>query len=279
MNGHSHEEADETGAAAHGPQGLSLDADGFVLAEVGGPSTVGEQGALSFRIVDAAGEAVTEFTTSHDRELHLIVVRSDGADFRHVHPELDVGTGTWTIPWAWQSAGTFRVYADFTPAGAGARGLTLTRTIDVAGAFSPVAAEPRRVAEVDGFTVTLDGALTAGAPGELTATVESEGRPVQTLEPYLGAFGHLVALRQGDLAFLHVHPEGDEPEQGDTGGPQIRFIATAPTAGRYLLYLDFQVDGQVHTASFVVDAAHGDAAHNGGTHGDETGDGSHGDGH
>jgi len=33
------------------------------------------------------------------------------------------------------------------------------------------------------------------------------------------------------------------------------FEATAPTAGRYLLYLDFQVDGRVHTAPFVIAAA------------------------
>ncbi|RDH09970.1 heavy-metal-associated domain-containing protein, partial [Tsukamurella pulmonis] len=49
-------------------------------------------------------------------------------------------------------------------------------------------------------------------------------------------------------------PEGAEPKPGDTGGPAIAFQAQAPTAGRYLLYLDFQVDGVVRTASFVVDA-------------------------
>ena len=45
------------------------------------------------------------------------------------------------------------------------------------------------------------------------------------LQPYLGADGHLVALREGDLAFLHVHPEeGAEPGQ-------IRFAAEFPSAG------------------------------------------------
>ena len=31
------------------------------------------------------------------------------------------------------------------------------------------------------------------------------------------------------------------------------FEAAAPTPGRYLLFLDFQVDGQVHTAPLVID--------------------------
>src|SRR5699024_680787 len=77
------------------------------------------------------------------------------------------------------------------------------------------------------------------------------GEPVTELEPYLGAFGHLVALRQGDLAYLHVHPHGEAPQAGETSGPQVPFEATAPTPGRYLLFFDCQVDGQVYTAPLV----------------------------
>lgn len=249
--GHAGAEA----STGHGPQGLALDAGGLMLSGVEAPRGVDEAGALSFRILDAAGEPVTEFTTSHEKDLHLIVVRTDGADFRHVHPMLDAGTGTWSIPWTWTTAGTYRVYADFTPGGEGAQGVTLTRTVDVAGAFAPIDPAPRNTAEVDGFTVTLDGGLTAGAASEVTVTVERDGRPVETLEPYLGAFGHLVALREGDLAYLHVHAEGPDPVPGETSGPTIAFAAHAPTAGRYLLYLDFQVDGVVRTATFVLDAA------------------------
>jgi hypothetical protein len=55
--------------------------------------------------------------------------------------------------------------------------------------------------------------------------------------------GHLVALREGDLGFLHVHP---------TSG--LTFETEAPTPGRYLLYLDFKVDGKVRSADFVLEA-------------------------
>src|SRR5690625_2809848 len=67
----------------------------------------------------------------------------------------------------------------------------------------------------------------------------------------------LVALRAGDMGYLHVHAEGEDPGAGETSGPSIPFVAEAPTAGRYFLYLDFQIDGQVHTAQFVVEAEHG----------------------
>ncbi|MDN3445684.1 heavy-metal-associated domain-containing protein [Microbacterium sp. APC 3901] len=247
---------DAAGAAADDLTGLSLGLDGFAMSAVSAPASPGEPGELAFRIEDVAGTPVTDYTTAHEKELHLIVVRSDGSQFRHVHPALDEATGTWSLPWEWTEAGTYRVFADFTPAGADAASLTLTRTVQVAGAFAPVAPEPTRVAQVGGYTVSVDGDLEAGAVGDLTFTVTRDGRPVTSLEPYLGAFGHLVALRDGDLAYLHVHAAGDEPAAEETSGPEIAFAAEAPTAGRYLLYLDFQVDGTVHTAEFVLDAAH-----------------------
>nr|WP_201471053.1 heavy-metal-associated domain-containing protein [Microbacterium hydrocarbonoxydans] len=246
--------AESTDGAVTALKGLSLSSDGYVLSPVAAPSEVGETGELSFRITDAAGAAVTEYETAHDKELHLIVVRSDGSRFRHVHPTMDEATGTWSLPWEWTEAGTYRVFADFTSAGAHAASLTLSRTVQVAGDQAPVVPEPSRVAQVDGFTVSLEGDLEAGSASDLVLTVARDGQPVTTLEPYLGAFGHLVALRDGDLAYLHVHADGEEPDAGETSGPRIAFAAEAPTAGRYLLYLDFQVDGRVHTAEFVLDA-------------------------
>lgn len=256
LNEHVPENMESTSAAMNTVNGLALGADGFVLSPIGAPAVPGQPGKMSFQIQDAAGTAVTRYTTAHEKDLHLIVARSDGSEFRHVHPTLDQTTGTWSTPWEWTHAGNYRVFADFTPAGAEA--LTLTRTVEVAGDVAPVAQEPSRVDQVDGFSVSVDGELVAGTPSGLTISVARDGEPVTTVEPYLGAFGHLVALREGDLAYVHAHAESQEPRAGDTAGPNIGFTAQAPTAGRYLLYLDFQVDGQVHTAQFVLDAAHGD---------------------
>jgi hypothetical protein len=236
--------------------GLSLEQGGYELGVVSAPETVGSAGELSFTVTTADGEPVTDFTEEHTKRLHLIVVRSDGSQFRHVHPEMDAD-GRWSLPWTWDAAGSYRVYADFVPAGGGS--ITLTRSVEVAGDFQPVTTTAQvRTSSVDGFDVTLHGELTAGTASPLTVEVTRNGQPVTTLEPYLGAFGHLVALRAGDLAYLHVHPEGDAPAAGQLSGPTVTFVAEAPTAGRYLLYLDFQVDGQVHTATFALDVVPGD---------------------
>jgi hypothetical protein len=265
-------------------QGLSLSAGGYILSPVHAPKAVGESGDLTFQILDENGEPLRDFERSHDKDLHLIAVRNDGAHFRHVHPVLDKELGTWSIPWAWEAAGTYRVYADFAPAVPGGPGkLTLSRAVDVAGELLPTTVTETRTAPVDGFDLSIEGDLVAGATRELTVLVRRDGERVTGLEPYLGAFGHLVALREGDLAYLHVHADGDEPQSGETAGPEIRFAAGAPTASRYFLYLDFQVKGEVHTAQFVLDAGHGGgmqheaSSNHSGSHGDSHGGGgSHG---
>lgn len=248
-----------TAAATTPVHGLALEQDGLLLSPVSAPGEVGEAGTLSFSITAADGVAVTDFETAHDKKLHLIVVRADGSQFRHVHPTMSAD-GVWSIPWTWDEAGTYRVFTDFVP-GATGENLTLSRTVDVAGPLSPEPATKVAASDtVDGYTATLTGDLSANGSSMLTATVTKDGEPVTTLEPYLGAYGHLVALRDGDLAYLHVHPEGDEPAPGSTSGPDVEFMTEAPTPGRYLLYLDFKVDGEVRTAEFVLDAGEAPAA-------------------
>lgn len=253
-----HEEGEAMSGDAHAGHdadtaslGLGIAQDGFELTDVTAPTEVGTDGELSLTVTGPEGQPVTDFELEHEKELHLIVVRADGQHFEHVHPQMNED-GTWSIPWQWEEAGSYRVFADFVPAETG-EGITLSTTVQVPGDYEAVAAEPTAETTVDGFDVAVEGDLVAGSGSGLTMTVTRDGQPVTELEPYLGAFGHLVALRDGDLAYLHVHPHGDTPEAGDTSGPEIVFEATAPTEGRYLLFLDFQVDGQVHTAPLVID--------------------------
>lgn len=193
---------------------------------------------LAFRVLDAGGEPVTEFEERHERELHLIAVGTGNLlDYAHLHPEM-AADGTWSVDFPQQSGGTWRLYADTQPAGAEEQ--VLTADLDLPGASPEATAlpEPSPTTEVDGFTVEL-----AEVDGMLMFTVERDGRPAE-LQPYLGAAGHLVAIEADDLDYLHTHPmEGlDQP---------VGFHLEFPEPGDYVLHLDFQVDGEVHTASFV----------------------------
>jgi hypothetical protein len=223
--------------------GLQTSEAGYTLSLTQPMTQSGNDVPVAFTITGPDSRPVTAYDVAHEKELHLIAVRRDQTGFQHVHPRL-AEDGTWHTALD-LTAGSWRLVADFDPADG--EPLTLGTDLAVAGDFEPEAAQPvSRVAEVDGYTVTLAGELVPGEDSDLTLTVTRDGRPVTDLEPYLGAFGHLVALRDGDLAYLHVHPHAGGP------GPEVRFTAAVPSAGRYHLYLDFQHDGVVRTAAFPV---------------------------
>ncbi|WP_280438853.1 hypothetical protein [Nocardia cyriacigeorgica] len=234
------------------PGGLVATEAGYTLALDNATTTTSADAKLRFRILDETGAPVTRYVRSHDKDLHLIVVRRDMAAFQHVHPELDAN-GTWSVPLNLSRAGDYRVYADFTPEGGQA--LTLGADLRVAGQYDvqPLPA-PATSTTVGDYTVTLDGAITPGQASKVTLSVSRGGQPVTDLQPYLGAYGHLVALRASDLAYLHVHPEGEPGDGVTAAGPGVTFYVTAPTAGDYRLFLDFQHEGVVRTAEFTATA-------------------------
>jgi hypothetical protein len=234
----------------HVPKGLQTSQDGYTLVLDRSELPAGTASDLSFRVLGPDGRSLTAYETSHDEDLHLIAVRRDLTGFQHVHPERDAD-GTWRTPLA-LTPGEWRVFADFVPAGG--EGLTLGTDLSVAGTYSPAPLpSPSRTAQVDDYTVTLTGDLAAGRETELTLSVAKDGAPVTDLQPYLAAYGHLVVLRDGDLAYLHVHPTG-EPGDGRTpSGPEVRFATSAPSAGTYRLFLDFRHGSVVRTAEFTVE--------------------------
>ncbi|MEV4518095.1 hypothetical protein AB0K00_55200 [Dactylosporangium sp. NPDC049525] len=201
-------------------------------------------GGLSFRITGPDGRAVTAFETLHEKPLHLIVVRRDLSGFQHLHPVMDA-TGLWRVPVALPDGGPWRAYADFTATGGPATVLAADLTVPGEHHSEPLPA-PATTTVVDGYTVRLD------QHDGVTFQVELDGRPVTDLQPYLGAAGHLVAIAQQDLTYLHVHPSG----------PGLAFAVEGGGPGVHRLYLQFQHRDVVHTAEFTVTGIGGGHAHN-----------------
>jgi hypothetical protein len=83
------------------------------------------------------------------------------------------------------------------------------------------------------------------AESTLDFVIAHDGQILTDVPTYLGARGHLVALRDGDLAYLHVHADEE----------RLSFEAEFPTPGPYRLLLQFRHDGEVRTAAFTVDVA------------------------
>ncbi len=174
-----------------------------------------------------------DFDVEHEKRMHLIVARRDLTGFQHLHPVQAAGRHVDDVAAAPRRRLLPRVRRLHAPRrGVHAGRRRARRRRRRPGAASRAARRPRaRTATTSGSTAS---------DGELAFTITKDGAPVTT-EPYLGAGGHLVALREGDLAFLHVHPEDDG----------VRFGVTFPTAGRYRLFLQFKHAGQVRTVAFT----------------------------
>ncbi|MEH1167227.1 hypothetical protein V6V47_17765 [Micromonospora sp. CPCC 205539] len=229
------------------PGGLSISSAGYTLAPLTTESPAGRPGELRFQVRDAQRRPVTRFAVVHDKPMHLIVVRRDLTGYQHLHPTM-AADGTWSVPLTLAQPGVWRAYADFTTVAddGGQRALTLGTDLVAPGGYEPrPLPAPVTSATVAGFTVGYQGSPQAGATVPLSFRIDG-GSGAAPLERYLGSYGHLVALREGDLGYLHVHPEAELVDG------QVKFWLTTPGPGRYRLYLDFQVADKVHTAEFTL---------------------------
>jgi hypothetical protein len=222
--------------------GLASADEGLRLVPVTDVQRLGATERYRFQVLGENG-VVTEFDVEHTKRMHMIVVRRDFAGFRHLHPAM-AGDGTWSVPLTVDRPGTYRVFADFVVDG---DKHTLGTDLFVGGAADPQPLPaPSPMADAgDGYTVELHGRPAAGGESELTFVVRRHGVVVRDLTEYLGARGHLVALRDGDLAYLHVHADEE----------RLAFEAELPTAGAYRLFLQFRHRGDVRTAAFTIDAS------------------------
>ena len=199
----SHSASDHAnGAATSELSGLSVAADGFQLVPDAVTLADGVPSTFAFRIEASDGSSVTDFDVLHERRLHLIVLSRNLVDYLHLHPTMD-SNGLWQVAVPPLNPGSYRVYADFQPTG-GER-ITLGTDLQVSGPVPTVALPAMStMAETDGYQVAMSGVPMVGS-STINFDVSRDGQSL-TPDPYLGAAGHLVVIRAGDLGYLHVHP-------------------------------------------------------------------------
>ncbi|MEU4677735.1 copper resistance protein CopC [Micromonospora sp. NPDC023737] len=228
--------------------GTTVSAGGYTLRPVERSQPAGVTVDYRFRIIGTDRRAATGFAVVHEKTLHLIVVGRDLAGYQHLHPTM-ASDGTWSVPLKLSRPGGYRIYADFSVTTPGGSQLPLVLGVDhlVPGAHSPTALPPPHPAATAGpYTVSMDGAPAVGMMSPTSFRIDRSGTPAQ-VERYLGAYGHLVVVREGDLGYVHVHPEAELVDGA------VKFWLTPPSPGRYRAFFDFQVDGAVHTAEYTID--------------------------
>ncbi len=231
--------------ALPGADGLRSELAGVTLRPMARTFAAGETATWRFTLADCDGNALRDFEPENTKLLHLIVARTDLTAYQHLHPRLH-RDGTWSVAIAMPRAGAYRAIADFVIDG---RKYVVGTTLRVPGASADRRLPaPSLHARADGYDVELQrpAELRAGEQEQLTFRITRDGRSVGDLEPYLGAYGHLVALHAPDLAYSHVHPNGEDRASG-----AITFDTEVRARGAYRLFLQFQTNGRVHTVAFT----------------------------
>jgi hypothetical protein len=209
----------------------------------------GKPVALKLMIHQADGAVVREFDTVHEKLIHLIILRDGLDEFAHVHPAVDE-QGNLTITHTFPKAGKYRLFADYKPKDKAAA--IAKAQIDISGEPSPSAAltvnAPGKV-NADGLVAQIElQNAKAGKESEVRFRLSNEaGQPIDDLQPYLGARGHLVVISADGTQYVHAHPM-DAPAAAN----EIVFMSHFPAAGTYKGWGQFRVADHVRTVPFVV---------------------------
>jgi hypothetical protein len=236
----------------------------------------GEETTLRFHILHPkTGEQIKAFNVIHDMLFHLFIVSKDLEYYDHIHPTQDPD-GSFRINVKLPKPGGYEVYSDFFPVDGTAqvihRSLSVTGADDAHGAHNvhsnahqfsqtSLVADSSFIKSTNGIRFDLDlepAQPVAGQPMLLKYYLvdDETGLPVKDLQPYLGAWGHTVTIREEATDFLHSHSTKLIPAGVDRStllsGPRISFNTFFARPGHYRIWSQFQRKDKVITVSFTV---------------------------
>jgi hypothetical protein len=208
---------------------------------------VGRELQLTFRANHPkTGAAVTKFEVVHEKLFHLFIVSDDLQYFAHVHPEAR-HDGAFLLRTILPKPGTYRLLADYYPSG-GVPQLT-PKTITTAGYTGPLLPADLKADLTPQHGENLEVELTTDPPQPIAGKktlLFFKLKPAEGLEPYLGAWGHMLAVSNDLIDMIHTHPSIAG------GGPDVQFDVYFPREATYRLWVQFQRLGKVNTVVFTV---------------------------
>jgi hypothetical protein len=204
---------------------------------------------LRFEIINPkTDKRAGNFELVHEKLFHLFLVSADLNYFIHDHPELGAD-GVFRYRTTLPAPGVYRLLADCYPTGGTPQ--LLPAYLTTAGYDKPISAALTHPApdlspkQSENVRVSLRLDPPEPIPGKKTMMF-FRVEPGEGLEPYLGAWGHLLAISDDLVDSIHEHPTYGNP------GTEIQFDSFFPRPASYKVWVQFQRKGVVNTAAFVV---------------------------
>ena len=207
----------------------------------------GRELQLTFRVTDPkTRKPVKHFEVVHEKLFHLFIVSHDLEYFAHVHPDLQPD-GSFVLNATLPKAGTYRLLADYYPTG-GVPQLTPI-TISTESYTAPLVPAELKPNLSPQHGENLEAELTTDPPQPIAGKktlLFFKLKPAEGLEPYIGAWGHMLAVSNDLIDMIHTHPSIAN------GGPNLQFDVYFPHEATYRIWVQFQRLGKVNTVVFTV---------------------------
>ena len=207
----------------------------------------GRELQLAFHVADPkTGKPVTKFEVVHEKLFHLFIVSQNLEYFAHVHPEPHPD-GTFVLRTTLPEPGAYRLLSDYYPTG-GVPQLT-PKTVNTEGYIAPLVPAQLKPDLTPQHGENLEVELSTEPPEPIAGKktlLFFKLKPAAGIEPYLGAWGHMLAVSNDLIDMIHTHPAIAD------GGPQVQFDLFFPREATYRIWVQFQRLGKVNTVVFTV---------------------------
>ena len=218
----------------------------FPLEMTHAPDAVkpGDSVDLTLRVLDPdTNRTATRFELVHEKLMHLFVVSENLQFFAHEHPQLQ-SDGTFHLTVHVPYGGMYRVLADYYPVG-GVPQLAVDTFFAIGQSEGPhltPAVAPAKAENLIAALHTDPEQPLAGLETKMFFTIH----PADKLEPYLGAWGHMLAASEDLIDLIHLHPFLSDGRGG------IQFNVIFPRSGLYRIWTQFQRNSVVNTVAFTL---------------------------
>lgn len=206
--------------------------------------------------ITRGGKPLTEeeLKVVHTQKFHLLVIDPTMTDYQHLHPQPTVTPGSFLFTFTPKFNGGYRAWADVTPRDTGKQQYAMA-DLGEPGAAA-VDKKESHEATIGGyrFNLSFDQPPKAGseAMGSIHVT-DAQGQPVNSLEPVMGAYAHIVGFYEDYQTIVHTHPMGEEPKlDSERGGPELMFHLAPEKPGYVRLFAQVKIGGQELFTPFGV---------------------------
>ncbi len=214
---------------------------------------VPQTGYVTIRLWDTNSNKpiqMSDLRKIHTQKIHVLIIDQSLSDYHHVHPQTTQIPGEYQFIWHLNKKNaSYHIWADIVPKN-GQQEYILSDLIRGGKGLTPINRSLNFKQKIGGYQFKLsfeDRKLFVGKPsmGKIDI-LSAHGKPVQNLEPVMGAYAHIVGFSDDFKTIVHAHPMGKEPtKESDRGGSTLRFHLEPQTAGFIKLFIQVKINGKM----------------------------------